>query len=106
MPSRWFACLAHAVFALLLTFSAVNLTVPGAFARTVAESAPDADDDENRESEVVASALARHSASPDRTATRFAWPSGPAIPGLTPSLRTAPGARIASADPLGARLRC
>ncbi len=104
MPSRWFACLAHAVFALLLTFSAVNLTVPGAFARTVAEST--ADDDENRESEAVVSALARHSATPDRTANRFARRSGPATAGLTPSLRTAPGARVASADPLGARLRC
>jgi hypothetical protein len=106
MRSFWSVRLGHAAFALLLTFSAVNLTVPGAIARTVVESAPDADDDDTREVEFALSASARQPGNLDRLATRFARRLSSASAGSTPSSRTAPGARFTSADPLGTRLRC
>jgi hypothetical protein len=104
MTPRWFGCLAHAVFALLLAFSATSLTVPGVIARSVAESTPETDDDD-REAEVAVSAFSRHAA-PDRTGLRVTLPPGSTTAGPSPLPRTAPGARVASADPLGSRLRC
>ena len=97
------ACLALAV---LLTVTAVNLTVPGVFVRAAAESQPDTDDD--RELELAASNCpSRPTPSADRATGRFArLPRHRGASNLA-SPRTICDARShSSTDPLGSRLRC
>lgn len=91
-------------FALALAFavSAVNLTAPGVIVRT-AESTPDADDDENRERELVAPARqAPHAERPAVRADRAAFPTARS----STLARTGRAAPTVQTDPLGSRLRC
>ena len=105
MPLSRLSRLACLALALIFGAVTVNLTDPGVLVRTVAEPAPDADED--RDTELAAPTTSTQQAPrADRPATRSAYPSRRLdATGLMPP-RVGRGTGTASADPLGSRLRC